>query len=117
MLCIALAVCLYLEPKQADAHADIDHAIEATLFSGDHFYVHTHDAPPDANDDFAPDRDAGETHAHHCGGAHAAFLSNNSGVCAGQQIVLDATFALEAPDHLSRLSSSLERPPRPSAKA
>jgi hypothetical protein len=117
VLCAVIALCLYLEPAQADAHASEDQHAESVVFSGDHIYIHTHDVAPDTNDDTVPDRDSGEAHAHHCGGAHIASLTNGASIYVGEPVALDASFTPEPPDHLSRLSSSLERPPRTSAKS
>lgn len=100
-----------------DARPSNAYVVEATLLSDNFAHFNTHDALADEAGGEAPSRDAPQTHAHHCGAAHAAYITDSSSVCAADLAILAIAFTSEQPAPLSRQSFSLKRPPRPSAKA
>lgn len=116
-LCAVIALCLYPESAQADAPAQNAYSIESALISDDLAHFNMHEAPAGESGGEAPNRDAPQTHCHHCGAAHAAYIIDSVGVYAAGLAILTVDFASEQPAPLSRLSSSLKRPPRPSAEA
>ena len=114
-LCVVIAACLWLQPPQTVVPASSTYDLETAFVSAGFHYVHAHDDAGHAENELEANPDATEPHAHYCGAAQAPHLADGIGIYIGEQASLDAGFAMEPSANISRLSSSLDRPPRLSA--